>query len=250
MFDQQAEQGIEMEKESLELLLERGFTIDQIAQRTGKAPSTVSYWIEAHRLQPVHRDTHARPLEVDRAGLERLVAAGRTVAEMAAELGVTTVTVRRRLARFGLQTAATRRILLARAALEAGLDSVVMPCAVHGETDFVREGRGYYRCKRCRMEGVTRHRRKMKSILVADAGGRCCVCGYDRSVAALEFHHLDRDTKRMAIGSGGALSLETLRAEAKKCVLVCSNCHAEIEAGVSTVPLQFRPQDPNTALTP
>jgi hypothetical protein len=100
------------------------------------------------------------------------------------------------------------------------------------------------------MEGVTRHRRKMKAILVADAGGRCCVCGYDRSPAALEFHHLDPQTKRLAIGQGGALSLEMLRAEAKKCVLVCSNCHAEIEAGVATVPLQFRPQDPNKALTP
>ena len=87
----QSEQGIEMEKESLELLLGLGLTIDQIAQRTGKAPSTVSYWIEVHGLAPVHRDTHARPLAVDRASLERLVAAGRTVAEMAAELGVTTV---------------------------------------------------------------------------------------------------------------------------------------------------------------
>jgi hypothetical protein len=85
--------GIVMEREPLELLLGLGLTIDQIAQRTGKAPSTVSYWIEAHRLAPVHRDTHARPVAVDRASLERLVAAGRTVAEMAAELGVTTVTV-------------------------------------------------------------------------------------------------------------------------------------------------------------
>jgi transposase len=239
-----------MEKELLELLLSIGLTIDQIAQRTGKAPSTVSYWIDSHGLSPVHRETHARPMAVDRESLERLVAAGRTVAEMAAELGVTTVTVRRRLARFGLQTAATRRILLARAAQEAGLERVVMPCSVHGETDFVLEGRGYYRCKRCRMEGVTRHRRKTKDILVADAGGCCCVCGYDRWRGALEFHHLDPETKRLAIGQGGALSLEMLRAEAKKCVLVCSNCHAEIEAGVATVPLQFRPQDPNKALTP
>jgi hypothetical protein len=239
-----------MEKESLELLLGLGLTIDQIAERTGKAPSTVSYWIEAHGLAPVHRDTHARPLAVDRASLERLVAARRTVAEMAAELGVTTVTVRRRLARFGLQTAATRRILLARAAQAAGLESVVMPCAVHGESEFVLAGRGYYRCKRCRMEGVTRHRRKTKDILVADAGGCCCVCGYDRRRGALQFHHLDPQSKRLAIGQGGALSLEMLRAEAKKCVLVCSNCHAEIEAGVATVPLQFRPQDPNKALTP
>lgn len=239
-----------MEKETLELLLGLGLTIAQIAHRTGKAPSTVSYWMEVHGLEPVHRETHARPHVVDRASLEKLVATGRTVAEMAAELGVTTVTVRRRLARFGLRTAATRRVLLTRAALAAGLETVVMPCAVHGDTDFILEGRGYYRCKRCRMERVTRRRRKVKAILVADAGGRCCICGYDRWTGALEFHHLDPETKRIEISHGAALSLKMLREEAQKCVLVCSNCHAEIEAGVATVPLQFRSQVPNNTLNP
>jgi hypothetical protein len=30
-----------------------------------------------------------------------------------------------------------------------------------------------------------------------------------------------------------------LRAEASKCVLLCSNCHAEVEAGIAAVPLNF-----------
>ena len=30
---------------------------------------------------------------------------------------------------------------------------------------------------------------------------------------------------------GVTLSLDSLRAEARKCVLLCSNCHAEVEAG-------------------
>jgi hypothetical protein len=30
-------------------------------------------------------------------------------------------------------------------------------------------------------------------------------------------------------------SLERMRAEAAKCALVCSNCHAEIEGGVVTL---------------
>ena len=116
------------------------------------------------------------------------------------------------------------------------------PVPKHGETEFVLEGRGYYRCKRCRIDAVTQRRRKVKAILVADAGGGCAVCGYDRHLRALEFHHLDPLEKRLEINAKGvALALDTLRAEARKCVLLCSNCHAEIEAGAATVPLQFRP---------
>jgi hypothetical protein len=39
------------------------------------------------------------------------------------------------------------------------------------------------------------------------------------------------------VSAGGlTLSLDTLRAEIRKCVLLCSNCHAEVEAGVTTLP--------------
>ena len=117
--------------------------------------------------------------------------------------------------------------------------TVTRSCADHGETEFVLEGRSYYRCKRCRVEGVARHRRKLKAMLIADAGGRCCVCGYDRFPCALEFHNLDREDKRLEISANGVtLSLAALRAEARKCVLVCSNCHAEVESGVTKLPVR------------
>jgi hypothetical protein len=38
--------------------------------------------------------------------------------------------------------------------------------------------------------------------------------------------------KRLELNAKGvALSLETLRTEARKCILLCSNCHAEVEDG-------------------
>jgi hypothetical protein len=40
---------------------------------------------------------------------------------------------------------------------------------------------------------------------------------------------------------GVALSLDTLRAEARKCVLLCANCHAEVEDGVVSLPVQLFP---------
>ena len=45
-----------------------------------------------------------------------------------------------------------------------------------------------------------------------------------------------RRRRRSPCPRGGvARSLETARAEAAKCVLVCANCHAEIEAGLATI---------------
>jgi hypothetical protein len=81
----------------------------------------------------------------------------------------------------------------------------------------------------------------MKEILVGEAGGHCCICGYDGCLAALEFHHLDPAEKRLEINaSGTSLALDKLRAEARKCVLLCSNCHAEVEVGATRVPLEFQ----------
>jgi 5-methylcytosine-specific restriction endonuclease McrA len=110
-------------------------------------------------------------------------------------------------------------------------------CATHGTTEFVLEGRGYYRCKKCRQQRVLEWRRRARLILIAEAGGACIICGYDRCVGALHFHHLDPARKEFGISRRGfTRSIEKMRAEAAKCVLLCSNCHAEVEAGAATLP--------------
>lgn len=69
-----------------------------------------------------------------------------------------------------------------------------------------------------------------KLRLVEMAGGVCSQCGYQKNLAALEFHHIDPDTKKFAI-TGHNLANRTWRAvlgEFKKCILLCGNCHAEL----------------------
>jgi hypothetical protein len=84
---------------------------------------------------------------------------------------------------------------------------------------------------------LSRRRRKVKEILVADAGGRCTVCGYDHHVGVLQFHHRDPAQKRFSLSEAGlARSLERAREEARKCVLLCANCHTELEAGLISIP--------------
>jgi hypothetical protein len=77
----------------------------------------------------------------------------------------------------------------------------------------------------------------MKEILVAEAGGCCAICGYERCLAALEFHHVDRASKSFSVAARGVTrSLAEARKEANKCALLCSNCHAEVEAGITSLP--------------
>jgi transposase len=188
-------------------------------------------------LAAPNREQHAAKGGIEREPLAALVGAGNTVAAIAEELGRSTGTIRRWLRRYGLQTVATQRGATAREAREEGRLHLQMDCPRHGEAAFILEGRGYYRCKRCRQERVAERRRALKKILVAQAGGSCIICGYDRFLDALQFHHLDPGQKRLEISRNGiTLSLATLRAEAQKCVLVCSNCHAEVEGGVAVLP--------------
>jgi hypothetical protein len=86
-------------------------------------------------------------------------------------------------------------------------------------------------CKRCVAEAVTRRHRKVRRILVDEAGGRCAICGYGRCAYNLHFHHVHPADKEMEMTAASGRSLAAYRLEARKCVLVCANCHGEIEAG-------------------
>lgn len=77
---------------------------------------------------------------------------------------------------------------------------------------------------------ITRIRRyRIKQQAVEYKGGKCEKCGYDRCYSALEFHHLNPNEKDFGIAdSAYSRSWETIKKELDKCIMVCSNCHAEI----------------------
>ena len=106
---------------------------------------------------------------------------------------------------------------------------ITKTCKHHGETKYILEGRGAYRCCKCRSERISNWRRKLKQKAINYKGGKCCKCGYSKCNAALEFHHLDPKEKDFAVGSNGhTRSWEKVRVELDKCILVCANCHKEI----------------------
>jgi transposase len=228
-----------MDRDSLTTLLKEGLSLAEIGRRLDKHEATVSYWMKKYGLEASNRTKHAARGPLEKTQLEALVCRGASIAEIAAEVDRSKATVRHWLKQYGLQTnGPVGGPLRPGVAKARGIGQVepVLDCPRHGTVTHVLEPRGYYRCRQCRIEAVARRRRKVKAILVAEAGGTCRLCGYDKCFAALEFHHLDPNTKRFGLSRRGARSIARLRLEAQKCVLLCSNCHAEVEAGTTKLP--------------
>jgi transposase len=228
-----------MDRASLEQLLGLGLSLAEIGRRFGLHESTVAYWVDKHGLTAVNQAKHAAKGPLGHAQLQTLVDNGLSIAEIADRVGRSKATVRHWLRRHGMRTRAQEGRVgehSMQAAKALGKATVTRECRRHGLTEFWLEGRGYYRCKRCRSERVSRRRRKIKLLLMQEAGGCCALCGYDRCSAALHFHHLDPGSKEFHLSMQGVTrSLAAARAEMAKCVLLCANCHAEVEAGVSKI---------------
>lgn len=110
------------------------------------------------------------------------------------------------------------------------MDTRTQPCSRHGDALHFRQvekGRERWRCRDCNAEGVTRHRNAKKAWCVAYLGGKCQRCGYDKCIAALEFHHRDPGEKEFQFARYQRRSYEALAKELDKCDLLCANCHRE-----------------------
>ena len=227
-----------MEREWLASRLGEGRSIESLAREAGRSASTVAYWVNKHGLVSQHARKHAAKGGIEQDVLARLVTAGLSSRQVAERLEVSQATVRYWLARYGLETeqAGRRRRRELRPDEDGGVDATAF-CPRHGTTRFRRRSEGGWRCLKCRADAVVTRRRVIKATLVAEAGGACALCGYARSMAALQFHHVDPASKEFQIAHRGvARSIATARAEAGKCVLLCANCHAEVEAGAATIP--------------
>ena len=72
---------------------------------------------------------------------------------------------------------------------------------------------------------VMRRRDEKKQQLVDHFGDKCSDCGQSFPVCCYDFHHVDPSTKSFEIAPRLDGNLNTIMEEAKKCVMVCSNCH-------------------------
>jgi hypothetical protein len=89
--------------------------------------------------------------------------------------------------------------------------------------------RTQYCSDKCMHKYITYKKRYgRKKILLDIMGGKCSICGYNKCLDALEFHHIDPKEKDKKLGNMMQMKWETILEESKKCILVCANCHREI----------------------
>jgi len=86
------------------------------------------------------------------------------------------------------------------------------------------------------IKAVAKRRRKIKLMAINYKGGRCQICGYDKYPGALDLHHINGQKSFGIADKGYTRSWEKTKKELDKCILVCANCHRELEAGVTTQP--------------
>lgn len=94
-----------------------------------------------------------------------------------------------------------------------------------------RSGNSIKFCSSCL---VYRRSRQKKKRAVQYKGGKCQICGYNRADEAFDFHHIDPSTKLFGIGSNYCRKWSDIQKELDKCILLCRNCHAELENGYVT----------------
>ena len=78
-------------------------------------------------------------------------------------------------------------------------------------------------------EELKKMRIKIKKQLVEYKGGECNKCGYNKSIASLDFHHLN-GKKEFHVSHAITKNIEfdKLKIETDKCMLLCANCHREL----------------------
>lgn len=83
--------------------------------------------------------------------------------------------------------------------------------------------------KQTNSEYVMKSQRRKKIYAIEQFGGKCQICGYNKCINALEFHHIDKEEKEEPPSYIiMRWSWERVKKELEKCILVCANCHREI----------------------
>lgn len=102
-------------------------------------------------------------------------------------------------------------------------------CKRCGDTEpenFYKSNGAKTKCKKCHTMEVHHRKRVIREDALQELGGCCSKCGYNKSIWALEMHHIDPELKDFNWGNKRT-SFANLIKELDKCVLICSNCHRE-----------------------
>lgn len=85
---------------------------------------------------------------------------------------------------------------------------------------------------------VAKRRKRLRAKAVEYKGGKCQICSYNTCIEALDFHHINPKTKSFGISASGITrAWHKVKSEIDKCVMICANCHREVHAGITQLPM-------------
>ena len=169
---------------------------------------------------------------------EQLIAQNKSTHQIANELGISQTNVRYWLKKYGLKTNSSWAIKHEQIKTDRKSGRYTCTqCKVNKEltkdTFYVKSNGSFHAwCKDCNNKITYEKQLQRKRDAVEYKGGKCCVCGYNKYVGAMDFHHLDPATKDYNISRLTTYSIDIMKTELDKCMLLCRNCHAEIHHGL------------------
>ena len=91
-------------------------------------------------------------------------------------------------------------------------------------------------CSKNRTHPVITYRQRIKIALVEAFGHKCANCGLVDDHRLYDFHHINPEEKEFGIANSSTTrSKQAYANEAKKCIMLCANCHRRIENGLITL---------------
>lgn len=154
---------------------------------------------------------------MDKKQLEIYIEQNLTIRKIAQETKKSPSSIRHWLKKYGLTTVKNKSRV----------------CKFCGEKDtkkFMSIGRGLSksRCKKCHNLYTRKRIKDNKKKAVEYKGGNCIVCGYNKCMRSLSFHHRNPEIKDLNWNKMRSWKLEKIKKELDKCDLLCNNCHGEV----------------------
>ncbi len=165
-------------------------------------------------------------IQITKETLQDLYKQGLSMVAIAKELNVSYTTISRYSRKFGLKPNYLRNN-------KPKSKSTI--CSKCGETNPLQFTHNLYNiCKKCNGKKSKEYNLKRRLKFLELIGNKCEICGYNKYHGALEFHHRNTEEKSEKINHQSLTQYKTsfVLEELKKCILVCSNCHREIHAGL------------------
>jgi len=175
-------------KEEIIKLINEGFTYDDITKKLGCSKSTISYHCNKLNLKSKSKNIDVNSELVNK--INELYKCGNSSYTISKILGISKSTALKYISKENIRTKKKTKT------------------------------------KKDKSEYIMRWKKNLKKSLVEYKGSKCEICGYDRCIEALEFHHSDPSKKDFSI-STKLFGIEKMKKEVDKCLLLCSNCHRE-----------------------